>query len=77
MSTKDDKLNLDELSLEPIEPEGTSPSQGPAKFKVDTRSGSDRRKSGERRQTVRFEADRRQGDRRAKGSDPWDQSTDL
>ncbi|WP_044874750.1 hypothetical protein [Pseudomonas sp. LFM046] len=75
MSTND-KLNLDELSLEPIEPIKAVPSSGgKAVFQIDTRSGEDRRKSADRRQSIRFEKDRRQGNRRGK-VDPWSQNTD-
>ena len=74
----DDKPNLDGLSLEPIAPNAAAPSsRGKAVFKIDTRGGGDRRKGVDRRQTVRFEKDRRQVDRRAKGSDPWSNSADL
>ncbi|WP_271411499.1 hypothetical protein [Pseudomonas sp. Q1-7] len=73
-----DKLNLDELGLEPIDGPGAKPSaQGKAKFQIDTRGGGDRRKAGERRQSIRFEEDRRKGSRRGKSSDPWEQSADL
>lgn len=66
-----DKLNLDELSLEPLETADATPSgPGKAKFQIDTRSGGDRRTCPDRRQSIRFEKDRRQGDRRSKG-DPW------
>lgn len=76
--TPTDKLNLEELSLEPIESTSASPSsKGKAKFQIDTRGGADRRKAGDRRQSIRFEQDRRQGPRRGKSSDPWDQSVDL
>lgn len=77
MTIENDELNLESLSLEPIEPaEATPSSRGPAKFQIDTRVAGDRRKSDDRRQTIRFEKDRRQGDRRAK-SDPWDRRVDL
>ena len=69
MNTKDGlSLNLDSLSLEPIEPSphGGAPITGRATFNTDARgSRIDRRKGGDRRQTLRFEPDRRSGkDRR-------------
>ncbi|WP_242443177.1 hypothetical protein [Pseudomonas sp. LFM046] len=70
-------MSLEGLSLQPIEPAGRPTSaSGPAKFQIDTRSKVDRRKGGDRRQTVRFEEDRRKGDRRAKAN-PWDHGADL
>lgn len=77
MAMTNDELRLDELSLEPVEPvEAGPPARSPTKFQIDTRGGGDRRKSGERRQTIRFEKDRRQGDRRAKSA-PWDRGVDI
>ena len=74
----DDKLNLDEINLEPIAPAAAAPSsRGTAVFKIDTRGGGDRRKGTDRRQSIRFEQDRRQVERRAKSSDPWSHSADL
>lgn len=79
MSTEG-KLNLDELSLVPLEPDEAAPaaSAAPAKpkFMVDTRHGKDRRSGTDRRQSIRFEADRRKGDRRAGSADPWSKFTD-
>lgn len=73
-----EKPNLDKLSLKPIDPSEPTPSaRGKAKFQIETRSGGDRRKMGDRRETIRFEQDRRQRDRRCTSSDPWDQSVDL
>lgn len=73
-----DKPNLDKLSMKPIDPSEPTPStRGKAKFQIDTRNGSDRRKLGDRRETIRFEEDRRQVNRRGKSSDPWDQSIDF
>lgn len=64
-------MKLEELSLEPQEPAAAEPTtKGPAQFKIDTRSGNDRRCGTDRRQSIRFEADRRQGSRRATGG-PW------
>lgn len=69
MNTKDvSSLNLDHLSLEPMEtsPLGGAPTTGRATFNTDARGNqTDRRKGGDRRQTLRFEQDRRSGkDRR-------------
>ncbi|MFC4864863.1 hypothetical protein ACS8MQ_27470 [Pseudomonas sp. MAHUQ-62] len=73
-----EKPNLDKLSLKPIDPSEPTPSaRGKAKFQIETRQGGDRRKMGERRESIRFEEDRRQTNRRGKSSDPWDQSIDL
>ncbi|PJI50234.1 MAG: hypothetical protein CTR55_05150 [Pseudomonas sp.] len=78
-----DDLNLDELSLVPMEPAKPSPMEAPpamqakAKFQIDTRHG-DRRCSADRRQTIRFEDDRRKGDRRgSRVDDPWAKSVDF
>ncbi|WP_152222113.1 hypothetical protein [Pseudomonas sp. SCB32] len=74
MST-DDKLNLDELSLVPMEPDEAAPAASAApdkpKFLVDTRHSKERRSGTDRRQSIRFEADRRKGDRRAGSKDAW------
>ncbi|WP_370601106.1 hypothetical protein [Pseudomonas nitroreducens] len=79
MSTEG-KLNLDELSLVPLEPDEAPPSASAApakpKFMVDTRHGKDRRSGTDRRQSIRFEVDRRKGDRRAGSGDPWSKFTD-
>ncbi|MDE3739882.1 MULTISPECIES: hypothetical protein [Pseudomonas] len=73
-----DELNLESFSLEPMESAAKAPSSpGRAKFQIDTRGGGDRRKACDRRQTIRFEQDRRQGNRRGKSSDPWDQNVDF
>ena len=68
MNTKDlHSLNLDSLSLEPVETssQAGAPISGRATFNTDARARTDRRKGGDRRQTVRFEQDRRSGkDRR-------------
>ncbi|MDH4565720.1 hypothetical protein E8E95_03415 [Pseudomonas sp. BN414] len=71
-----DKPNLDKLSMKPIDPSEPS-ARGKAKFQIETRQGGDRRKTGDRRETIRFEEDRRQVNRRGKSSDPWDQSIDF
>lgn len=65
-------MKLEDLSLEPQEPAAPEPeTKGPAKFAIDTRHVTDRRSGSDRRQSIRFEADRRQGDRRAKRG-PWE-----
>lgn len=69
---KFEELTLSDLSLEPIPDPNVlkyEPPKGPdkAKFQAESRSkkGADRRLGSERRQTLRFEADRRSGvDRR-------------
>ena len=76
-----DELPDIEFSLEPLEPLGSggdsTPSKSKSVFRIDTRSGNDRRKSGDRRQTIRFEQDRRQGARRRESHDPWDENRDF
>ena len=53
------------LALEPLEGEAPAgPVTGRAKFTANTRDGKDRRQGEDRRQKVRFQADRRKGDRR-------------
>lgn len=74
-----DDLNIDELSLVPLEPAAPAVTATPAKpkFQVDTRHG-ERRCSADRRQTIRFEDDRRKGDRRGSSvSDPWAKTVDF
>ncbi|MFV3372195.1 hypothetical protein ACNFH5_28835 [Pseudomonas sp. NY15435] len=74
-----DDLNSDELSLVPLEPAATPVAAMPmkAKFQIDTRHG-ERRCSADRRQTIRFEDDRRKGDRRGGGvNDPWAKTVDF
>lgn len=73
MSNEHESLEqtLGGLTLEPLDgAPSAAPPKARAVFQVDTRAGGDRRKQADRRQTVRFEADRRQGPRRARG-DAW------
>jgi hypothetical protein len=57
---------------EPVPTPSSEPQSGPSKFHADSRGQTDRRKSGDRRETLRFEPDRRSGmDRRPrKGWEP-------
>ncbi|MFS2125855.1 hypothetical protein [Pseudomonas sp. Pseusp97] len=73
-----DDLNSDELSLVPMEPAAPPVMAMPAKakFQIDTRH-VERRCSADRRQTIRFEDDRRKGDRRGGGVDPWAKTIDF
>ncbi|MEO4047959.1 hypothetical protein AAFN46_12815 [Pseudomonas sp. CAU 1711] len=68
-----------EFTLEPLP---QAPTQAPARkasFQIDTRDHQhgDRRKGGERRQTIRFEADRRSGKDRRPVSAGWDKGIDI
>ncbi|WP_278959539.1 hypothetical protein [Aquipseudomonas alcaligenes] len=69
-----------EFSLEPLEeaPPPAAPKQK-ASFQVDTRDThhGDRRKNGERRQTIRFEADRRSGQDRRPKAGGWEIGIDV
>ncbi|MBD9573857.1 hypothetical protein M2D07_028565 [Pseudomonas sp. BGr12] len=76
-----DDLNIDELSLVPMEPTAAPvsamPAKPKAKFQIDTRH-NERRCSADRRQSIRFEDDRRKGDRRGSSvSDPWAKTVDF
>ncbi|MFR0690124.1 hypothetical protein ACLUTX_12060 [Enterobacterales bacterium AE_CKDN230030158-1A_HGKHYDSX7] len=73
-----DDLNSDELSLVPMEPAAppVAARPGKAKFQIDTRH-AERRCCADRRQSIRFEDDRRKGDRRGAGVDPWAKSVDF
>ena len=82
---KFEELTLADLSLEPLpdpnvlkyEP-GKATAAEKAKFQADFRNkkGADRRVGGERRQTLRFEPDRRSGkDRRPRSG--WDPGKNL
>lgn len=66
-----------ELSLEPSEP--AKAARPKAQFQIDTRDKSkgDRRKNGERRQTIRFEQDRRSGEDRRPRDKGWGQGIDA
>lgn len=60
-------LHLDSAALEPLPEAQAKPAvaEGRAQFKVDTRSGKERRVLPDRRKELRFEPDRRSGkDRR-------------
>ena len=67
------------LSLEPTEGQAqapSTPSSGRARFNIDLRTGTDRRRRGERRQELRFQADRRSGaDRRPRKA--WEPGSNL
>ena len=72
------RLRAEGLSLEPIETAGTTSapaSKDPAQFRVNTRGKSDRRKGAERRETLRFQDDRRKTDRRPRKS--WESGKNL
>ena len=75
------ELSLEELSLEPLEQPTEEPvkAKAPAQFKIDTRGKSERRSHADRRNSIRFEADRRANkdhDRRA-GPSGWTLGTDI
>ncbi|MDT4837066.1 hypothetical protein FQZ97_707880 [compost metagenome] len=77
MMNSEDSPELQELGLQPTKPnESPRPKAAPAKFQIDTRGRGDRRQSADRRQMIRFEEDRRKGDRRA-SSNPWDNGINL
>lgn len=70
-------LPADQLSLEP-EAEAAKPAASPgrARFQIDLRNGKERRILPERRQELRFSADRRSGqDRRPRRS--WEPGSNL
>lgn len=73
------EFSLEDLSLEPMEEPGAKPveSKAPAQFKVDTRGKTERRIHGDRRSSIRFEADRRETEDRRAGPKPWAHGTDL
>lgn len=70
-----------EFSLEPEPPasQAQAATKPKAQFQIDTRDKSkgDRRQNGERRQTVRFEADRRSGEDRRPKANGWDLGVDI
>lgn len=80
---KFEELTLADLSLEPIPDPNVlkyEPPKGPdkTKFQAESRSkkGADRRVGGERRETLRFEPDRRSGvDRRPRKS--WEPGKNI
>lgn len=72
------ELSLDGISLEPLATDApaSSAADGRASFKVDTRSGKERRVLADRRQELRFKPDRRSGkDRRPRRS--WEPGSNL
>ncbi len=77
------EFSLDDLELEPLEESLDSASDvssqsassgevGKAKFNIDKRSNEDRRESGDRRASIRFEEERRKGLDRRSSSANWD-----
>jgi len=68
--------SLEELSLEPLEEQSPAPKM-PAKFQIDTRSKAERRTRPDRRDTIRFQEDRRSGKDRRAGVIPWAPGTDI
>lgn len=80
MQTKDPfELSLEDLSLAPLEQPSKPAPKAPAHFKIDTRGKNERRTHAERREAIRFEADRRTSkdhDRRA-GPSGWTLGTDI
>jgi hypothetical protein len=80
METKDSlDLSLEELSIEPLEPcaEAAGKAKAPAHFQIDTRGKTERRTHGDRRNSIRFEQDRRLNDDRRAGPKPWALGTDI
>ena len=73
-SVKLPDIPFDQLALEPLEGEvPAAPITGRAKFSANTRDGGDRRKGDDRREKVRFQADRRGNvDRRPKRAKAWE-----
>ena len=73
-SVKLPDIPFDQLALEPLEGEApAAPITGRAKFSANTRDGGDRRKGEDRREKVRFQADRRVTvDRRPKRAKAWE-----
>jgi hypothetical protein len=70
---------MDDLVLETIDGQtGPAAAPGAATFRIDTRSGVERRKCQERRRDIRFEGCRRNSstDRRA-GAKAWKPGTDF
>lgn len=73
-STRLPDIPFDQLALEPLEGEvPPAPITGRAKFSANTRDGGDRRKGEDRREKVRFQADRRvTADRRPRRRTAWE-----
>lgn len=72
-------ISLADLALEPVEqPQADPARKGKAKFQIDTRGGSDRRKAlQDRRSAIRFQDDRRSGKDRRAGGNPWVPGVDI
>lgn len=75
-----DKFDIpfDQLALEPMDDKVTAATApgAPVKFHADTRCGKERRLLADRRQELRFQADRRSGlDRRPKKT--WEPGSNL
>lgn len=71
-------IALNKLALEPMDDKVTAASAhgAPVSFHADTRSGKHRRLVADRRQEIRFQADRRSGlDRRPKKT--WEPGSNL
>jgi hypothetical protein len=70
-----------EFALEPQPQAAQTPvtSKAKAHFQIDTRDKAkgDRRKNGDRRQTIRFEADRRCGEDRRPKAKGWELGIDV
>ena len=72
MESKDKEISFADLALEPLEGEQTAGKPtGKAKFQVDSRSYTERRRVEDRRNEIRFQADRRGGVDRRVGGDKW------
>lgn len=67
------------LEPEPQAPQAQTATRAKAQFQIDTRDKSqgDRRTNGERRQIVRFEADRRSGKDRRLKANGWGLGVDI
>jgi len=64
-----------DLSIEPIDKQDKD-KKSAAQFKVDTRSGNDRRQSADRRNSIRFEEDRRKKKQRST-DDVWKDNSNI
>lgn len=72
-------MSLDNLALEPLDDQSAEAGKkGKAKFQIDTRGGSDRRKAlQDRRSGIRFQDDRRSGKDRRAGANGWVPGVDI
>ncbi len=78
MATDDSfELSLEDLSLEPLEPNAPAPAKQPASFKIDTRGKHERRSHTDRRGAIRFEEDRRANKDRRADANGWTLGTDI